>query len=185
MGGPCILVTKDGSRSVGPAVTDNFFVRPFVFDGITFHSVEQAFQALKFPRGSPIFVSVASVVPIEGESDSSHGLRAWRAGQGGSLPQDWDKMKVELMLKLVRTRTQQHSDLREQLLSTGDASIEGEPSTGWEYGDKTWNWSYFNGAIMTLVREELRREAAGSSSPTDAELKLMAMLDAYQQSSTS
>ena len=181
MGGCCWLVEADGTRTKGPNVTNNFHIRPFFYLGTKFYSVEQAFQAHKFAMGSPVFVRVASLVPHEGESDSEHGHRAWGAGQGGSLRADWSVVKVGLMLALVRARTAQHADLRAQLLGTGTAPILGKPSTNWDHGGLAWNWGQFNGLIMMLVREELRREEAGGAAQLSAlEVELRAALEAYE-----
>jgi len=53
MGGPCLLLDPNSAKKVvGPACTDNFQIIPFSFLGKTWHSVEQCYQAQKFPEGS-------------------------------------------------------------------------------------------------------------------------------------
>ena len=81
MGGPCRLETGGRLRKAGPACTDNFQVRPFEFQGATYHSCEQAYQALKYEPGSQDRDRVAAIRPNVGETDSAHGMRCWNAGQ--------------------------------------------------------------------------------------------------------
>ena len=150
MGGPCLLVTSAGQRVLGPSVTDNFFIRAFSFRGALYHSVEHAFQALKFQQGSPLFTEISALKPADGETDKDFGLRVWRAGQQGERRADWETIKVQMMLDLVRARTRQHEDLCAQLLATGTVTIEGAPSTGWHHGGRAWNWGYFNGLSWGL-----------------------------------
>merc|ERR1712187_758610 len=52
-----------------------------------------------------------------------------------------------------------HADFRADLLNTGDAEIEGGPSTSWvTKSGKTEQWSTWNGIIQMRIREELRPE---------------------------
>ena len=52
MGGPCWLLKPNGQRLGAPDCTDNFQISKFEFRGTAYHSVEQAFQCLKFTPGS-------------------------------------------------------------------------------------------------------------------------------------
>ena len=60
MGGPCLQYVRsphgEHEQRLCPPCTNNFQVVPggFEYDGITWHSVEQAFQSLKFPRGASL-----------------------------------------------------------------------------------------------------------------------------------
>ena len=114
-------------KVTGPPATDNFAVAPFTLDGAQWHSVEQCYQAYKFldPKAREI---IRAMAPFAGESDSSHGMRVWRAGAQGKLRSDWEAVKIEVMLRACRAKLAQHKDLREQLLATGDRLIVGAPS---------------------------------------------------------
>lgn len=182
MGGPCYLVASDGTTTPAPPVTDNFFIRPFLYHGTRFYSVEAAFQACKHGHGSAKYAEIAALAPEAGETDAEHGLRAWRVGQGGGpLRPDWSVFKINLMLDLVRNRTAQHADLQEQLLATGTTRLRGQPSTCWKMSGVDMQWGHFNGLIMMLVREELRRESAGGSGQMGAlEAEIRAALQAYE-----
>lgn len=110
MGGPCRLILKKEATTekeagcclpgplfratAAPPCTDNFQVRPFVFDGMEWHSVEQCYQAMKFVSPGAR-EKVHLVKPFPGESDHAHGMRVWRAGQQGTVRPDWDAVKVE------------------------------------------------------------------------------------------
>ena len=54
MGGPCFLLNGTTDDTVqGPPATDNFQIVPFEFDGDTWHSVEQCYQACKYQASDP------------------------------------------------------------------------------------------------------------------------------------
>lgn len=156
MGGPCRLKTPGRLGAVAPASTDNFQVRPFIFDGVEWQSCEQAYQAYKFADAARR-EQIRRIKPNVNESDSTHGMRCWSEGQHGRVRPDWDAVKVEVMLRVNRAKYMQHGDLQEALLSTGDVPIVGAPSTSWSLPDgSTVNWSAWNGKIQLLIREELR-----------------------------
>lgn len=104
MGGPCRLKTPGKLGKAGPAATDNFQLRRFVLDGREYQSVEQAYQALKFGN-APKHEGIRALRPRIDESASSHGMRCWNAGQTGrGIRDDWDVVKVEVMLRCCRAK---------------------------------------------------------------------------------
>ena len=108
MGGPCFLTKSDGSSVRAPACTDNFQIRPFIFEGVTFHSCEQAYQANKFPKDGNYFNLIATLGPQPGQSGHDHGMDCWSLGQRGERRQDWDRVKVGIMLAVNRAKYQAH-----------------------------------------------------------------------------
>jgi predicted NAD-dependent protein-ADP-ribosyltransferase YbiA (DUF1768 family) len=160
MGGCCWLVQADGKRVKGPQATNNFAVVPagFLYKGTLFYSTEQAFQASKFAPGSPAFRRVAAILPEEGDSGSAHGMACWQAGQGGEMVQDWDRVKVGVMLDVCRAKVVSVPGLKEELLATGTCAIEGGASTEWAFRGAAHGWQLWNGRVQMLLREELREE---------------------------
>lgn len=87
---------------------------------------------------------------------------AARLGRDRSHParRGWDGMKVDVMRRAVAAKFTQHDELRELLLSTGDARIvERSPRDGF-WGDgpdgRGRNWL---GRVLMEVRAQLREEA--------------------------
>lgn len=156
MGGRCYLVHKnqDGSSSktVGPECTDNFQIveNGFDFNGSRWHSVEQAFQALKFPIESIARSEIFATSPKQYESDEDYGLRVWGLGQyraDSTMREDWQENKVKVMLLLNIAKYASHKDFQNQLLETIGQGIEALPSTS--------NWTYWNSKIQLSIRELL------------------------------
>lgn len=186
MGGPCYLVEEPPTnppagggqvasasavaprkRIIGPPCTDNFQVAPFPFDGDDWQSVEQCYQACKVLKtsGASFRQRLQQMLPFAGETDHSYGMRVWREGSSADLRSDWDAVKVEVMLRVCRAKLLANEALRCELLSTGDAQIKGAPSTSWTGSSGNGHsWTQWNGRIQTLLREELRQQAAGEPS---------------------
>jgi predicted NAD-dependent protein-ADP-ribosyltransferase YbiA (DUF1768 family) len=160
MGGPCRLVSETGKTTTAPECTNNFQIRPFVYRNNKFYSCEQAYQAFKFNEGSDGFKKVIAMIPKNDsvEEGSRHGNAVWWVGQQneGDLNRNLDNIKIRTMLNANRAKYDQNDDLKEELLSTGSLIIVGGPSTSWTYKSKSHNWSYWNGRIQMIIREELR-----------------------------
>tara|TARA_B100000927_G_scaffold248946_1_gene212752 strand:- start:676 stop:1227 length:552 start_codon:yes stop_codon:yes gene_type:complete len=156
MGGRCFLVTKnpDGSfsKTIGPECTDNFQIveNGFEFNESRWHSVEQAFQALKFPSQSIARNEIFASSPKEHESDEDYGLRVWQLGQyreDSTMREDWQENKVKVMLLLNIAKYASDKDFQNQLLETIGQGIEAQPSTS--------NWTYWNSKIQLFIRKLL------------------------------
>lgn len=122
------------------------------FEGITYPSVEHAFQAaktldceerLKFTKGSPVTVK---------------GM-----GRRLKLRSDWEDVKDSVMHTCLKSKFQ-NPELREKLLATGDAVlIEGN-----NHGDRYWgmvNGEGKNrlGMLLMKVRDEIKGNADNKS----------------------
>ena len=89
-------------------------------------------------------------------------------------------IKVEIMLRVCRSKLAAHETLREQLLGTGDAPIVGGPSTEWHGASGHHGWSTWNGRINELLREELRQAASGGA-PSEKLVQLQAVFADYME----
>lgn len=159
MGGPCKFINEeDDEERYCPPCTDNYQIKEIIYEGDTFYSCEQAYQANKFSKDSIGWNKVASLVPNEADVNDpeSFGLKSWRAGNSiKKFRENWDACKLFTMLNINRAKYEQHQDCAAELLSTGDVVIFGGPSTSWSLHG-TQKWSYWNGKIQMLIREELR-----------------------------
>ena len=133
MGGPCLQYVRppygEHEERLCPPCTDNFQVVPggFEYDGIIWHSVEQAFQSLKFPMGSIAQVEIERAAPRPDESEASYSMRTWSTGTtsqrhqharglGAGQGQDHDRPQYcqvcilsGLLLRPDRNRYQSHT----------------------------------------------------------------------------
>ncbi len=131
----------------------NFYETPIIYDGIRYENNEAAFQAQK-------------VKPKPGKKDNprlefSHlnPSEAKKRGRSVPLRKDWEDVKVSIMEEIVLAKFEQNDDLREKLLSTGDAYLE----EGNNWGDRVWGVVNGQGAnnlgkILMRVRDLLREK---------------------------
>lgn len=124
----------------------NFFSAEVEFEGKVYPSSEHAYQAAK----------VLDEEIREEIRTASSASKSKRLGKVVKLRPDWEEVKYDTMLAIVRDKFNRHADLAEQLLATGNAElIEGNTC-----GDKIWgvyngegtNWL---GKILMQVRSEL------------------------------
>ena len=120
-------------------------------------SAEAAFQAQKLDCSNRKNISI--------KNKFQHYLAHQAKIEGKKVPlrEDWEEVKDEIMYKVVLTKFSQHRNLREKLLSTGDAElIEGNC-----WRDRYWGVYPENGEvdkdglnklgkILMRVREELK-----------------------------
>lgn len=124
----------------------NFHPSDVVLDGVTFPTVEYAFQAAK--TLDPRMRRVIAAAPTPGQ--------AKKLGRQVSLRVDWETTKQEVMLELLRQKFGRE-ELKDLLLATGeDELVEGN----WR-GDRYWGVCAGHGAnhlgrLLMQVRTELR-----------------------------
>lgn len=128
----------------------NFYTCLIVYEGIHYPSVEHAFQAAKTTdkRERKVIASL----PTPG--------MAKRKGRRLELRPDWEDIKLDVMLTLLREKFQAHTELGELLVGTYPMSlIEGNT-----WGDRFWGmvwdgtrWQGENhlGRLLEQVREEI------------------------------
>lgn len=125
----------------------NFWPAPIEFEGITYPSVEHAYQAAKSldPADRKRIAAIAD--PAE----------AKRAGRALTQRADWETAKFDVMERCVREKFTRHPDLRAKLIATGNAILE----EGNSWGDRVWGVYQGQGEnrlgkILMKIRAELR-----------------------------
>jgi ribA/ribD-fused uncharacterized protein len=125
----------------------NFYAAPIVIDGETWPTSEHYFQGMKMHY--PQHRERIRLVNNPGE--------AKYLGQVNPMRSTWDQERVDVMLKAVRAKFTQHSDLRQKLLDTGDALlVEGNTWSDRLWGAVKGEGENILGLVLMLVRAELR-----------------------------
>ena len=129
----------------------NFYLCPIALDDIDYPSIEHAFQAAK--TDDPDERYKLQIAPSPGA--------AKKMGRRVKLREDWETVKLDIMLDMLRQKFTRHAELRELLLATGDAElIEGN-----NWNDRYWGavkkgdeWIGQNhlGRLIMQVRAELK-----------------------------
>ena len=102
----------------------NFYPASVTVDNITYPTSEHAFAAEK-TLDMEKRKEIASL-PTPGQ--------AKRAGRNLVLRENWEDIKFQAMLVVVKFKFNQHPDLKQKLIDTGDEElIEGN-----NWGDKVW-----------------------------------------------
>jgi ribA/ribD-fused uncharacterized protein len=131
------------------AFLSNFCPAPIWIDEMLFTSAEHAYQAAKTLDASERRKIQRLTTPSE----------AKRAGRTVTLRADWEEVKLDVMLDILRKKFS-HTHQRQQLLDTGDRElIEGN----W-WGDTFWGvckgeGENHLGRLLMQVRNEIRTGA--------------------------
>jgi ribA/ribD-fused uncharacterized protein len=133
----------------------NFFRVDVILDGLTYQSVEHAFQAAKTHDCAERAKLLAIASPVI----------AKRAGRKVTLRSDWEQVKLDVMLELLRQKFAPGGVLAKKLLATGEALIE----EGTRWGDSFWGKVDGEGAnhlgrLLMRVRGELQT-SSGKAHP--------------------
>jgi ribA/ribD-fused uncharacterized protein len=120
-----------------------------ILDGIEYTSVQHAYQAAK-----TFDIRERQVIEFTFDPREAKCL-----GKKVKLREDWEAVKEQIMLDLLRQKFRNRTRLRNLLLETGDAHLE----EGNRHGDKFWgtvNGEGKNmlGIFLMQVRKELRDE---------------------------
>lgn len=116
----------------------NFYPCMVEFEGLLYPSVEHAFQAAK----------TFDIEKRKGFQVCPTPADAKSFGKCVDLRHDWESVKIDIMLQLVRdkfTRNKSDINLKQLLIDTADAFIE----EGNKHGDKFW------GTVSGVGRNEL------------------------------
>lgn len=123
----------------------NFYPVEVTYDGYTYLNNESAFQAQKDLSRRNEFTNLSPT-------------SAKRLGRRVNLRSDWEQIKLSIMEEILRCKFDQHPDLKEKLINTGDRLlIEGN----------TWNDTFWGvckgkgqnhlGLLLMKIRKEYQR----------------------------
>lgn len=127
----------------------NYYQAPIVVNGVRYPTNEHAFAAFKTHDEAARRRIAGLATPGE----------AKRAGRAVVLRSDWEQIKGDIMLALVRAKFKQHPDLAAKLLATGEVNlVEGNT-----WNDRVWGVDLKTGVgenrlgkTLMQVRSELR-----------------------------
>lgn len=125
----------------------NFSPHDVEWEGEVYPTVEHAFQAAK--THNPTSRELIRCAPTPS--------KAKYLGRRVTLREDWDEVRLEIMMRLVVEKFDRHPDLAHKLRATGhQALVEGNT-----WGDTFWgvyegNGKNWLGLILMWVRAQLR-----------------------------
>lgn len=130
---------------------DNFSSFKVMMDGVLYSTSEHAYQAAKFSESAP---EVAKLII---DSYSAHDAQKLAHKYIDRQRADWDEIKVSVMERIIRLKTEQNPYVRKKLLETGDYPIceDSNKDSFWGIG---FNRDGRNelGKLWMKLREELR-----------------------------
>jgi ribA/ribD-fused uncharacterized protein len=94
----------------------NLYPRPIEFEGRTFPTSEHAYQAGKAQKPAVREWILSAPTPALAAM-AAHGLYVW------DVAPDWARIKFDRMRAVLRAKFDQHADLKELLMSTGNARL--------------------------------------------------------------
>jgi len=134
----------------------NFHRSAQVVDGVTYPTNEHYYQSQKARDKATSKWIASAPIPFLAMKAG----RSLRKGKG--LRYDWERVKVEIMLKGLRAKFNQNSALKQKLLETGDAVLHENSPT-----DRFWGITGKSmlGKLLMQVRREIalneKREKMG------------------------
>ena len=133
----------------------NLYKCSIIFEEETFPTAEHAYQAGK-ARKEAVRQWILNAPSPSLVAMAAHGLYTW------DIVPNWSKIKFDRMRDVLRAKYTQHENLRDLLLSTGDARLVESCRTD-NPVNRTWgevNGKGMNmlGILLMEVREELRKE---------------------------
>ncbi len=129
----------------------NFSRHHVYMDGKRWPTSEHYYQAMKFPTDPELQKQIRYA-----KSPGVAKRLAWK--NNVPLRPDWRQVRDQVMLDVLRAKFTQNEELRQSLLSTGDA-----PLVEHTYNDHYWgdagdgSGENMLGQLLMLVREELRQ----------------------------
>ncbi|MBK9522250.1 MAG: NADAR family protein [Rhodocyclaceae bacterium] len=132
----------------------NLYPRPVEFEGRVYPTSEHAYQAGKASK--PVVRDWILSAPTPSlAAMAAHGLYVW------DVVPNWAQIKFDRMRAVLRAKFEQHADLKELLLATGDARLV-EAGTVNNAVNRLWGEVDGKGENMLgVMLMELRSEYAG------------------------
>ena len=133
-------------------ILSNFSAFCLDWDGYRFYSSEAAYQYSKFPEFSDIRTKIRLAL-------SSHESFKLAEFYKDSRRSDWDEIKTEVMLNILRQKVLQHEYVKRKLLETGNRELIED-----SWRDDFWGWGpnkdgkNMLGKLWMKVRDELKGE---------------------------
>lgn len=133
----------------------NLYRRMIIFEEREFPTAEHAYQAGK-ARKEAVKEWILSAPSPSLVAMAAHGLYTW------DIVPNWSKIKFDRMRQVLRAKFTQHNDLKELLLSTGDArlvevgKVDNQVNLVW--GEVNGKGKNMLGILLMELRAELRKE---------------------------
>ena len=132
----------------------NLFPRPIKFEGREFPTAEHAYQAGK-PRKEKVREWILSAPTPSLVAMAAHGLYTWE------ISPNWSQIKINRMREVLRAKFTQHEDLKQLLLSTGEARIveagRVANAVNRAWGEVNGKGRNMLGVLLMELRAELRK----------------------------
>jgi hypothetical protein len=158
---PEIAFYRSNERPYG--VFSNLYRRPFVFEGREYPTAEHAYQAGKASKEAVREWILNAPSPALAAM-AAHGLYTW------DIVPNWAQIKFDRMRAVLRAKFTQHNDLREMLLSTGNARLveagRVNNAVNRTWGEVNGKGQNMLGVILMELRAELRKELSAKNTKT-------------------
>jgi ribA/ribD-fused uncharacterized protein len=142
-------------------VFSNLFRCRILFEDKEFATAEHAYQAAK-PKRVEVQKWILSAPTPSLVAMAAHGLYTWE------IVSNWSEIKYDRMRKVLRAKFSQHEDLREILLSTGDARLvevgRVDSPVNRTWGEINGKGQNMLGVLLMELREELRTISSSARS---------------------
>jgi ribA/ribD-fused uncharacterized protein len=135
----------------------NLFRRSITFDGRDFPTAEHAYQAGK-ARKEEVREWILSAPTPGLVAMAAHGLYTW------DIVPDWSQVKFERMRRVLHAKFTQHEDLKQLLISTGNARLV---EAGRVANVVNHTWGEVNGKgknMLGILLMEVRAQLVNSAS---------------------
>ncbi len=124
---------------------------PITVDGAAYPSVAHAYWAL----------SVADPETRPAVAAAPNAAAARTLAAASSRREGWEHVRTAVLTRLLRAKYEQHPELAEILLGTGDATVIYDDVNSAFWGDNAGRGRNWSGRLLELVRSELLAHRAG------------------------